>query len=308
MGRRRFLIIAGYVAFGLVLFLLFLYLTFPVDAVGQRLSHELSSRTGGKFTTTFSDISLYRLTGVALQDVKVRAATQPGVQPIEVALDALRVRVQILPLFALSLAVDASVEVAGGSAQAAVAPQGESGVDVDVELDNMDLGAAGLLEGLTGFPIGGRASGTVNAAWRKDPRASNGAVSLKIVEVQLGPGQVQGFTLPSTALGELELELVMKEGALTVKRFEQTGGDFQVEPKGSIRLESRWLASTVDACVKFRADDGYLAKNPKMKTALQLAAVRIKKDAEGFFNIPLRGPVSNRKLVRPGLCKGGRGK
>src|SRR5262245_688881 len=95
----------GYVGFGIASLLIGLYLTFPAEAVGQRLAHEMQQRSRGKLSLSFEDISLYRLSGISAETVKVRT-TKEGEQPIEVTLDAVRARLRLLPLLWLSPSLD----------------------------------------------------------------------------------------------------------------------------------------------------------------------------------------------------------
>jgi hypothetical protein len=58
--------------------------------------------------------------------------------------------------------------------------------------------------------------------------------------------------------------------------------------------------------VKVKGDPAYLAKNPNLKSALELATVRLKKDGADFLNIPLAGTMGSMQM-RGGLCRDRKG-
>src|SRR5687767_14014433 len=142
---KRPVVIAGYVGFGFLALLFGIYLTFPAEAVGQRLAHEVQKIAAGKLVLSFDEMSQYRLSGVeALQD---------GGQPIEFQVDTLRARLRLLPLLWLSLSVDAEVELGDGVIAARFTPRSEGGFDTELELDELNLASPPVLPGIAGLAL-----------------------------------------------------------------------------------------------------------------------------------------------------------
>jgi hypothetical protein len=103
-------------------------------------------------------------------------------------------------------------------------------------------------------------------------------------------------------VGQLTLAAEIKEGKFKVTQFKQMGGNVSLQANASATVRNPVDASVMDVCCKVRADPLFLSHNPKIKTALQLAEVQLKKDPEGYLNLPLTGPL-NAMHVGNTLCK-----
>ncbi len=313
MRARKWLIWGGYGGFTFVAFLVSLYLTFPAEAVGQRLAHELQRQTHGKVSVSFRDVSLYRLSGIEAEGVVVRSA-KAGQQPTEVKLDAARARLRLLPLLWLSLSFDTEVQLGDGFIDARITPRAGEDLDTKIEIEALNLATPPVLPALAAFPMRGAVEGMLEAAWRKDVKKASGASSLSWKGASIGPGTIEvalmpgsptktPFSLPGAELGDITLELKLEGERLTIASFKQKGGDLQLKLSGSMTLRPQVQASSLDLCFEMRAVPAFLEKNPKIKTALQLAEMQLRKDTQGFLNVPLGGTVQRPRLRR-GLCRG----
>jgi type II secretion system protein N len=303
MRRLQILRIVGYVAYSLAAFAVFLYFTFPAQVVGDRISHEVAAASGGAWSVSFEDMSLYRLTGLAGSGVRVRNRGQGGAE-LDVTLDELRLRVQILPLFLLRTSLSLNVVLGDGELDAQVQPEIKGGkMDLELRVRGLRLDSPPLLQALTGVAVGGELEGTLAGHWDGDPARSSGGAAITLRQAKVGPSTVSGFSIPAIDLGQLELSLDLGQGGrLGVASFKQQGGDVSAKISGHGTLRRRAMGSALDLCLQFKADEGFLNKNPKLRTALQLAEVRLRKDPKGYFHVPLSGTVS-RPNLRGGLCR-----
>lgn len=292
----------GYGLFAVAALLVSLYLTFPAEAVGQRLAHEVRVRSGGAYTLRFKELSPWRLTGFAAEAVSLRVSRGPQ-PPIDIAVDDLKARLRLLPLLLARLSASARVDLGQGAIDVVVTPRGPGAVDADLSIDELNLASPPLIPKLVGLTLGGKLEGTATTEWRPDAKATTGKARFKLANASVGPGTVQGFTLPATELGTLEPELVIDGGRLRVASFKQEGGQIQVKVTGGVQLRPQVEQSQLDLCVMLKGDPTYLRKNPNMESALQLAEARFRKDPQGFLNIPLGGTVSE-PVPRNGLCTG----
>lgn len=329
MASKKWLRTAGYVAFALATFLLFFYLTFPAGAVAQRMAQELSSYTGGAMTVTFEDASLYRFSGLQADNVKLRAAlgSDEGTAstPIDIELDNVWVRVQILPLALLDISVSAGARIGDGSLEGRVDTGGE-GVGFELEIDELDFAESAILGKLAGLPVGGTiagsATGTIGAgAAARGPKTapagapglapdrSEGKASLTIRDASVGPGTVAGFTVPAPiGFGQIDIAFDMRKGRLRLASFQQKGGQVALKASGGLTLRRNLRASALDTCLQFKfVDEAYLTKYPKIGAALQLAQVELKKDGDGFMHIKHGGTIGSPRKQR-GLCRRGPGR
>jgi type II secretion system protein N len=301
MRSRKFVMVLSYTAFAVAALLVGLYLTFPAEAVGQRIAHEINKRSLGKFVVSFDDVSPYRLSGIAASGVKVRVE-QPGAQPLEIKLDAVRVRLRLLPLLLLRASFNAVIKLGAGDIDAVVTPRRDGELDAAVDLEKVNLASPPLLPLFVGVPIGGVINGHLETSWKTDSKKSTGKAHLALGGGTVGPGGIQGISIPGVDLGQVELELALDDGRLRVASFKQDGGALQAKVSGSSLVRADIGASTLDACIEFKADPAFLDKNPKMKTVLQLAEVQLRKSPQGFLNVPLAGTLSQPRL-KNGLCR-----
>lgn len=298
--RGQTLKLAGYVFFAVSTLVVFMYLGFPAQALAQRAAFELQKMTQGSVGVTFGEVSPYRLSGVAAEHVTV-TVQRKNAEPVVVELDELRARVRLLPLLLARVAVSAEADVGKGSLSVA-ATKKKDGVALELDLDELDLAAPPILPKLAGVPFGAKVSGGGDLFIADNLAASTGTLDLELGEASFGPGQVSGFTMPATGFGTSKLELTVKDGRVAFTEFSQSGGNVGLELGGDLTLRGSLASSTLDLCLHLRVtDDAFLKKNDKLRTALQFAEVRFQKDAQGFLNIPIRGPVSSMGTGR-GLC------
>ena len=333
---------AGYVAFGIASFVLFLYLTFPAQAIGQWLSQRINRASNGAVSVVFTDVSLYRFTGIETEKVVVRVQTD-GDAPLELEVDGIYARLRVLPLFLLRWSVAVGVKLGTGWIDGVVARDG-TGLSGTIEIDAVDVMKPPILSRLTGLmpkdpatlvelldpaPMAAKFVGVMLKArldgrliaklrWGAGkgkapgeehpvflPDQSEGEATLTLQGVGLGPGTVSGFTIPETLdFGQIELGLDLRRGRLRVSSFKQQGGQVALDLSASSNLRAAVTASSLDACLKFKVtDEAYLTKNPKISTALQLAAVQLKKDPEGFLHLKLAGTLAHPRRQNT-LCRG----
>jgi type II secretion system protein N len=260
-------------------------------------------RSNGAYTLRFKELSPWRLTGFAAEAVSVRVS-RGGQPPVDIAVDDLKARLRILPLLLARLSASAKVDLGQGSIDVVVTPRGPGAVDADLSIDDLNLASPPLIPKLVGLTLGGKLDGTATAEWRPDPKVATGKATFTLTNASVGPGTVQGFTLPATELGTLKHELVLDGGRLRIASFKQDGGQVLFKVSGSVQLRPQVEQSQLDLCIMVKGDPGYLRKNPNMESALQLAEARFRKDPQGFLNFPIGGTVSD-PVPRNGLCTSG---
>ncbi|MBI3178949.1 MAG: type II secretion system protein GspN, partial [Deltaproteobacteria bacterium] len=260
MRGRKWLQTAAYIAFAVLALLASLYLTFPAEAVAQRLGHELARATGGRATATFGDVSPYRLSGIEADGVKLRITPERG-DPIEVEIDSAHARIHLMPLLAFNLSLSAGLALGDGSIEADIDPS-DSGYVVSLRVDDVDLARPPFLSKLLDVPVRGVVAGSAEAevafTTAKTPGArtllapdkTEGAASLTVRDASVGPATVQGFTIPAAlSLGQLDMALDMKQGRLRVASFQQKGGQLTVHLSTALTLLPEVKSSNLESCV-----------------------------------------------------------
>lgn len=313
--KQKLMRALGYCSFTFSCLFLSIYLTFPGRVLGQRLAHEIEAETKGKVQISIEDMSLSGFTGVSAEGVSVRYDAGNG-ELYRLELDAIAARLAILPLFTLSTVLDARVRAGKGVVDVEVEPLGGGAFQVDGEIEDLNLMRVNALSHLAGLPIMGTIGGDVSLHWTKQAKTREGHVTLSATGLRVGPGEVSSGALgklkvPAVGFGDLALGFKVGDGKLELDKFEQKGGDLLANISGDVSLRPRFSSSSVSGCVKIKGEPSYLSKNPTLKSALELATVRLKKDGAEFLNIPLAGTVGSVRM-RGGLCKntkaGARGK
>ncbi len=300
LQNKKLLTTLAYVAYGLGALLISFYLTFPAEAVGQRLAHEVQKQSKGKVSFSFGDASLYRFSGVSLSSVKV-TVLQDNKDPLILDFDQVAARIKILPLVLLRIAVHAKLELGDGVITADFSKRGEV-IDADFDIDDVDFTQPPLLPKLAGIPLAGKLSASGSVYLAEQPNASTGNIELDLKGGSVGPGALMGFTVPQVTFGNLKAVFDLKDGKAKVTKFENGGGNLTLGFGGEIALRPKFDTSTLDLCAQLKADPEWLAKNEKVRSALQLAEIQFQKDPSGTINIPLRGSVQKPQPSK-GLCR-----
>ena len=300
LQNKKLLTTLAYVAYGLGALLISFYLTFPAEAVGQRLAHEVQKQSKGKVSFSFGDASLYRFSGVSLSSVKV-TVLQKNKDPLILDFDQVAARIKILPLLLLRTAVHAKLELGDGVITADFSKRGEV-IDADFDIDEVDFTQPPLLPKLAGIQLAGKLSASGSVYLAEQPNASTGNIEIDLKGGSVGPGAVMGFTVPQVTLGNLKAVLDLKDGKAKVTKFENAGGNLTLGFGGEMALRPKFDTSTLDLCAQLKADPEWLTKNEKVRSALQLAEIQFQKDPSGTINIPLRGTLQKPQPGK-GLCR-----
>ncbi len=300
MRSKKILVTVGYIAFTLMCLFCSFYLTFPAEAAGGRIAQELQRSTRGAWTMTYDDVSAWRLSGLAFEKVRFKRNI-PANEPLTVSLDVVRARLRLMPLLLARASVRAQIYNAGGSLDVQFTPKKNEAFTAHVDAEDFDLAQPPALGNLAGMPVAGKATGSADINWESDLHQAAGNVDLKIAGLMVGPGSVSGFTLPGVDLGELNLGAEIRDAKFKMTQFKQKGGSVSFFGHAASQLKNPMMTSSLDACVRFRADPKFLQSNPKVRDALTLAEVRLKKDAEGYLHLPLGGMLGAPQLIG-GMC------
>lgn len=300
LKNRKLWTTFGYVAFGLAALLGAFYVTFPAQAVGQRLAHEVQRQSKGKISFSFGDATLYRFTGVSLGSVKV-TVLRDAKEPLILDFDEVAARLKVLPLLLLRTAVHAKVELGEGVIEADFSKNGEV-VNADIDVDDLDFTSPPMLPKLAGIPLTGKLdmSGTIHLA--EQPNQSTGNLTIDLRGGGVGPGPLAGFSVPQIGFGNLKAVFDMKDGKAKVTSFENSGGNVTLNLGGELAVKPKFDMSSIDLCAQLKADPQWLEKNEKVRSALTLAEMKFQKDPAGALNIPLRGTFGKPDTGK-GLCR-----
>ena len=245
--------ILGYTAFALVSLVMMFFVTFPYDALRERIRIEADNagyfvRIGSMGPGFFA---------VRASDVKISKKSDADPPPEALQIDSLSIGPSFMPL-----GVKVKAGVLGGTIAAKVGALGATRVVVDA--DDLDL-TKGNLKGFSGIDFSGTIAAHVdltlpksaagpNAPAEPDLSQASGSITLTTNALAVNGGQATiaipqfgpeptPVDLPKIVLGDLTGKISIDKGAAKVDEFKSKSPDLELGLSGTIKL-----AKKVDYC------------------------------------------------------------
>lgn len=273
---RQILKWAGYVAFYLFALLIFSYLTFPYNRLGDRIVQEFNARqTGPKpMRLKLGDVSSYWLNGVEAEDITFTSPAEadeqgkPG-KPKVMKIDSAHASVSLLRLLIGTLRISFGADAFGGELSGSTSASDE-GRQLEVELDELDLGQAPLFGDIVGLPLAGKLSGTIDLLMPEEKLSkADGKIELKVVGLAAGDGKAKirdTIALPRLDAGDLTLNAEAKNGAVKISQLAANGPDLKLDSDGTLRLRDVFDTSVLSLNVSFKFQERYTNKSDITKS------------------------------------------
>ena len=273
---RQILRWVGYVAFYLFALLVFAYLTFPYNRLGDRIVQAFNaSQTGPKpMRLKLGDMSSYWLNGVEAENITLTSPGElddqgkPG-KPKVLKIDTAHASVSLLRLLFGSLHLSFGADAFGGELSGSTSVSDE-GRKLELELENLDLGQAPLFGDIVGLPLAGKLNGSIDFLMPEEKLAkADGKISMKVTDLAAGDGKAKirdTIALPRLEAGELTLEAEAKAGVVKITTFSANGPDLKLDSDGSLRLRDPYDTSLLNLNVSFKFQDRYTNKSDITKS------------------------------------------
>jgi type II secretion system protein N len=330
MTRAKWLMLAGYNTFFWAAFWLFCYWTFPYDRLASFLSDKVAE-SGAGYTLDIGDLSPHWVTGVTLNDVTVRKVQAPGAAPVPpppptpeqgkapsdgaLKIEEAHARIGLLSLLfgGKSLTFDAALEQ--GEIEGSYEEDGEQ-KHLDATLSKIDIGKLGLLESVISLPAKGTFEGDFDLTLGKDPTKSNGTVKITFRNMVVGDGVAKlkvgsmgGLTIDPVNLGDVVMNLDVKDGVGQVKELRTTGSDVKLEGSGDVRFADPLSRSRLDILMRIQFTDAYKNKSGRTKAMFSLLdsnngpQLRAAKTPDGALAYRLTGALASVRAIPAGRAK-----
>lgn len=231
----------------------------------------------------------YEMTGVRLTMLETQKVLK--FSRLEVAPDL------IVPLLQGMLGGHFVLEEGTGAIAGNVKMKGDE-FDVDVRIENLNLGRMGILP----FAAGLDGTADVNGSIRLAGSASavtglTGKMNLVLAKIVIDAQKFQGFDIPRTAIadGVVDLEIGSGKATLTTVRLGKPGGadDLQGTTTGDVKLNRAIAASEANLRVKFGFSDRY---RQEKTISLLDSLLGMFKRPDASFAMRLTGPIT---LMQP---------
>jgi len=280
---------------------LFLWATFPMDALRDRIVEEARAKAG--LDLEIGRVGFAGLTGLQLREVTIlldpslapppppaaEGEEPPAPAAPKVVLDRVSAKLELLTLARGGRGVSFSLEAFGGELQGRF-EQGKDRQQLSAKGGGFLL-ARSPLQLFAGVDLEG-VLGTVElelASEGKDFSKAEGKLVLKGESFTLHGGTVQGFELPKIVLGALDVRVPIDGGKATIEALSLNGADMEVAIDGGlVRLAPKLSQSTLAGKLKIKPSDEWWNRNEMLKNMANFALPAGK---DGFRTITLSGQL-----------------
>jgi type II secretion system protein N len=273
---RQILKWVGYVAFYLFALLCFAYLTFPYQRLGDRIVQEFNARqTGPKpMRLKLGELSSYWMHGVEAEDITLTSPGEPDEQgkpgkPKVLKIDTAHASVSLLRLLFGTVHISFGADAFGGELSGYTSGSDEAR-QLEIELEDLDLGQAPLFGDIVGLPLSGKLSGSIDLLMPEQKLSkADGTINLKVTDLAAGDGKAKirdTIALPRLEAGELTLDAEAKTGQLKITNFAANGPDLKLESEGTLRLRDAFDSSVLSLTISFKFQDRYTNKSDITKS------------------------------------------
>lgn len=296
---------AGYPIFFLLCFVFFAYKTFPYDRLADRLVREAQVRG---YEIEIIDLTHAGLSGLTFENLRVvLPSDEEGSPPLDVIFEELTVSASLFSLMSDSKSYSFDAELAGGDADGDVTI-GESNLEVEVELDDIDLAAISALRRFTKIPLAGTLNGEIELYMPSEVNESKGDVAITVEGLKVGDGESQleipgwgGLTVDQADAGNFELLATIEDGVAKIERASSDGSDLKLGMLGNIRLGRPLKRSELDLILRVKIEDAYKESSPKVATMFELASSGLQSamTSDGAIQYTIAGSLGGRMRPRP---------
>lgn len=272
--------IVAYTAFSFFALFATFFLTFPYDALKDRV--RLEADTAGYFVRI--DRMGPGLFAVKASDVQISKKSNVEPPPEALKIDSLSVGPSLFPP---GLAV--KVNLLGGSIATRVSGFGTTRIKIDA--DDLDL-TKGNMKGFSGVDFAGtleahvdltipRVSATPTGPAEPDLAQATGTVSLdakalainggsaNITIPQFGPDPTP-VDLPKISVGELSGKIKIEKGAATIEEFKSKSSDLELNITGSVKLAKRLEYAEPNMEIRVKPDPEFQKRLGLLGSALSM--------------------------------------
>ena len=249
----------AYVFFFAFAFVVALRLTFPVEAVKERLI--LDSAAQG-FQVKVNDLSPSGLVGIRAREVTVTTA-----DGTRIPLEELKVGLRIWPTIRGRRAYSFDASIFDGHVVGST-DTSKTTEHYQARVTGIDLSRAGVVRAATGLDLAGILSGTLDVTLDpKDPSKSTGNLDFQVTDGAIRGGKIQlagmegGLTVPPVKLGAIAARGAVKSGRADFGTLESKGDDVDiVAEQVFVQLQPKVEHSALSGKARVRPTEAFWRK------------------------------------------------
>jgi len=307
---RRLQRAAIYSGFGLVVFVVALYLSFPYDRAKEAAIGWISKNLDmdaeiGSAGPAFG-------LAIGFQDIRLRTRPLTG-KPTRFTVETAKVSLSPFSLLTASKSVSLTADAFGGKIELGFSgTPGKKAAPFAIELHARDIAAGDLptVKEAINLVLSGtlKLDGEITSQTGKFADAK-GAISFACAECVAGDGKTPlkvagsaflsgGLTLPRVRLGQLNGNIAIDKGTAKLQGVETKSPDGEAAVEGEIALRDPFGNSTINLYLRFRLNDAFLQKASSLGMILQTAAAAAKRP-DGAYGLCLTGRLAQWSPPRP---------
>lgn len=280
----------GTVIFFLLFLVLFLYLTFPTEALRKRVESEIDNNTG--FNAQIGKISISPFLELKITDLNLDKTEKD----ISLRIDELRVKPSVFSLLLKNKSLPFEAKIGEGKIDGTIAFSSETkslnSIRADFENIHTDLIASFTKSGADSPEFDGNIDGIININFPGGSSSDvNGGFNFTSKNMSISKLKIEGFTLPSyqNLLVNLNGKIEKKKTFIDELSFE--GSDFDLLLAGSMPLV--W---EVKKGGKLDLKLNLNIKSDEAKAGLLQAFM--KKETDGSLSAKIAGTTSKPKFIK----------
>ena len=294
-----------YIFAGVCFFLFWMLIVFPYDALKSRVITEIQNRTGGRYQLEMKDMDISLFGSVTFSDLKVN---EQAAGKKELLLKTPRLKVGFSPLGLMSNKVDYDFYLKGsktGELEGSYA-HANSTTKLALDFDDFPLAELKFLTQKAKVGLKGSLNGGVDLTINpRDPSDNDGKIEVDLANLTTESTSIlldksdpaSAMTLPEIKLSGAKgshLQGQVVKDQLQIKSIKLTGGDLELDLKGSIGL-------TGESPKDYRIDlDGGFKMSENLAKALPiLFLIEKQKNEQGIYPLNISG-----RLGRPNILIG----
>lgn len=288
--KRIVLYVSGLLAYGLVVFVVYLYVTFPYDLVRHRLIEQFDQRG---VRLTIQDVRPGWLPGLHLRRVRVLADEQeiPGAL---LQLQALRIRPASLPLLSERWRVRLAGTLYDGQLQGTVRLPSGNGTgtwDVAGRFDGLQIGQHAFLQRQDEPFLRGSMAGAVEMAWERQGQVRQGTVDLQLDTVIFDGQSLQLPIQRDITCDSVQAQIRITPQLMQLMSFTCQGNDLTLEARGTVNLRQPLDQSELRLLIQLQSETVY-----SQEIALLGNLINRRPDRRGMLQFSIRGTIQQPRL------------
>lgn len=300
---------AGWVAFFLAVFFVFVWVSLPTRAIAWRIGQ--AARDAG-YIVEIEDVSLSPFGGATLYNVTwTFQPSHSGQIPRKLELAQVDVDVAVLKLLFGSYDIELDTAIDDATIHAAYT-RNDSESTVKIDVDSLALYDVPKLQQAVNAPLVGLFGLHVDMTMPENQFSkATGSISIECSGCKIGDGETllflpgasgimaKGMTLPEIDLGTLSGTLVVADGKATAEKFETSSDDITLKITGGLNLADPFSKSEFAFDMKLLLTPALQDRSEPLKLMYQTAGPSTKMDPpdEAWLGFKLRGSAGKPKFM-----------